>query len=115
MEEFAKCYFSSEEIISDYAGMMYNLLIAELAMVNGGQVASERKSKDGRQPTTGAAAAGILALLVDAREARVKDDREATKTEVLLDSAGLSIEDIAAVMNKRYDAVRVSLQRNKAK
>jgi hypothetical protein len=72
-----------------------------------------RRSKEKHQLTTGAAAAGILALLVDAREARVKDDKDATKTEVLLDNAGLSLDDIAAVMGKKYDAIRVSLQRSR--
>jgi hypothetical protein len=66
-------------------------------------------------PSAGAAAAGILALLVEAREARVKDDKNAAKTEVLLRKAGLSLEDIAAVTGKTYDAVRVSLQRSKVK
>lgn len=74
---------------------------------------SVRRSKEKHQLTTGAAAAGILALLVDAREARVKDDKDATKTEVLLDNAGLSLDDIAAVMGKKYDAIRVSLQRSR--
>lgn len=72
-----------------------------------------RKSKEKHQLTTGAAAAGILALLVDAREARVKDDKDAAKTEVLLDNAGLSLDDIAAVMGRKYDAIRVSLQRSR--
>lgn len=78
-------------------------------------MATERKSKERHQLTTGAAAAGILALLVEAREARVKDDKQATKTEVLLDNAGLSLDDIAAVMGKKYDAIRVSIQRNRTK
>jgi hypothetical protein len=76
---------------------------------------SARKAQDRHQLTTGAAAAGILALLVDAREARVKEDKDATKTEVLLDSAGLSLDEIAAVTNKKYDAIRVSLQRSRRK
>lgn len=75
----------------------------------------DRKAKERHHITSGAAAAGILALLVDAREARTKDDREAVKTEVLLDNAGLSIEDIAAVMGKKYDAIRVSLNRSRSK
>jgi hypothetical protein len=75
----------------------------------------DRRSKERHQLTTGAAAAGILALLVDARETRIKDDKLATKTEVLLDSAGLSLDDIAAVMGKKYDAIRVSIQRSRAK
>ena len=78
-------------------------------------MAPDRKSKEKHQLTTGAAAAGILALLVDAREARLKDDKQATKTEVLLDNAGLSLDDIAAVMGKKYDAIRVSIQRSRSK
>jgi DNA-directed RNA polymerase specialized sigma24 family protein len=76
---------------------------------------STRTSREKHQPTTSAALAGILALLVDDREARIKDDKDATKTEVLLDGAGLSLDDIAAVTGKKYDAVRVSLQRNRRK
>jgi hypothetical protein len=72
-----------------------------------------RKSQEKHQLTTGAAATGILALLVDAREARVKDDKDALKTEVLLNNAGLSLDDISAVMGKKYDAIRVSLQRSR--
>jgi hypothetical protein len=78
-------------------------------------MAAARRSKERHQPTTGAAAAGILALLVDAREMRIKDDKLATKTEILLDDAGLSLDDIAAVMGKNYDAIRVSIQRSRAK
>jgi hypothetical protein len=78
-------------------------------------MSATRTSKEKHQPTTGAAVAGILALLVDARETSVKDDKDATKTEVLLDNAGLSLEDIAAVMGKKYDAIRVSLQRSRRK
>jgi hypothetical protein len=69
------------------------------------------KSKEKHQISSDAAIAGVLALLVEARETRVKDDRAAVKTEVLLSNAGLSIEDIAAVTGKKYDAVRVSLNR----
>jgi hypothetical protein len=78
-------------------------------------MAVDRRSKERHQLTTGAAAAGILALLVDARETRIKDDKLATKTEVLLDNAGLSLDDIAAVMGKKYDAIRVSIQRSRPK
>lgn len=75
----------------------------------------DRRAKERRNIASGASLAGILALLVDARETRVKDDKDAVKTEVLLSDAGLTIEDIAALMGKRYDAVRVSLTRNKRK
>jgi hypothetical protein len=76
---------------------------------------ADRRSKEKLNITTGAAATGILAMLVDARESRTKDDKEAVKTEVLLFNAGLSIEDIAALMGKKYDAIRVSLQRSRSR
>jgi hypothetical protein len=69
------------------------------------------KSKVRHQITSDAAVAGVLALLVEAREQRVKDDKSAVKTAVLLSNAGLSIDDIAAVTGKKYDAVRVALNR----
>lgn len=69
------------------------------------------RSNDKHQISPDAAVAGVLALLVEARELRIKDDKSAVKTEVLLSNAGLSIEDIAAVTGKKYDAVRVSLSR----
>lgn len=62
-----------------------------------------------------AALAGILALLIDAREARVGDDKDPEKIEVLLSRAGLSNEDIGAVTGKRPDTVRVALSRVKPK
>ena len=69
------------------------------------------RSKEKHQISPDAAVAGVLALLVEARETRTKDDKSALKTEVLLSNAGLSIEDIAAVTGKKYDAVRVALNR----
>lgn len=87
----------------------------QLAISNGGKLASDRKSMEKHQIAPGAAASGILALLVDAREARIKNDKDAIKTEVLLDSAGLSLDDIAAATNKSYDAIRVSLSRSRRK
>lgn len=67
--------------------------------------------KPKHQISPDAAVAGVLALLVEARELRVKDDKSAVKTEVMLSNAGLSIDDISAVTGKTYDAVRVSLNR----
>lgn len=61
------------------------------------------------------ALAGILALLVEDRDKRASGDKDATKTEVLLASAGLSNEDIAAVTGKNADAVRMAIKRAKAK
>lgn len=57
---------------------------------------------------------GVLALLVDKRERELKvgaGETTTTKTEVLLKRAGLSIEEIAAVTGKKYDAVRMALSR----
>jgi hypothetical protein len=76
-------------------------------------MAADRRSKDRHQITTSASLAGMLALMIDERETRIREDKDAAKTEVLLSNAGLSIEDIAALMGKRYDAIRVSLTRNR--
>ena len=62
-----------------------------------------------------AAAAGILALLVDAREGRVKDDKAAARTEFLLSNAGLSVEDIQALTNKKPDTIRKAIQRSRGR
>jgi hypothetical protein len=62
-----------------------------------------------------AALAGVLALLVDERERALQDDKSAVKTEVLLDNAGLSLEAIAAVTGKNYNAVRMTIARSKGK
>jgi hypothetical protein len=56
---------------------------------------------------------GILAVLVDEREARIGDGYEATKTDVLLSNAGLSYDEIAALLNKKKDAVRMTVTRSK--
>jgi DNA-directed RNA polymerase specialized sigma24 family protein len=61
------------------------------------------------------ALAGILALLADEREVRVKDEETAVKTEILLSRAGLSYKDIAAVTGKRADTIRVAISRGKGK
>jgi hypothetical protein len=60
------------------------------------------------------ALAGILALLIDAREARIGDENP-EKIEVALSRAGFSNEDIAAVTGKRPDAVRMAIARAKPK
>ncbi len=52
----------------------------------------------------------LLTLQIEDREAKGLDlDR--TKTEVLLASAGLTYQQIAAMMNKNPDAVRMMLSR----
>jgi uncharacterized protein with PIN domain len=55
--------------------------------------------------------AAILALLVDERENRAKEDKSAAKTEVLLANAGVSVESIAVLTCKKPDAVRKTIQR----
>ena len=64
---------------------------------------------------TGSGPVGILALLVDAREARTKEDKDAKKTEILLSNAGLSVDDIVALTGKKADAVRKTIQRGRKK
>lgn len=59
------------------------------------------------------AMAGILALLIDEREDRTREQKDAAKTEVLLAQAGVSIEEIAAVTGKKYDTVRMAITRGK--
>ena len=69
-----------------------------------------------RQPLAmEAAMTGILALMVDARERETRDEKSAVKSEVLLSNAGMSIEDIAVVSGKKYDAVRMAIQRARTK
>lgn len=76
-------------------------------------MADARRSKERPQVSSAAALAGILTLLVEERETRVRDDKEAPKTEVLLDWAGLSLDDIAAVTGRNYNAVRMALSRSR--
>ena len=78
-------------------------------------MAVAKKSQEKHQIAPEVMLAGLLALLVDERESRTKDDREAVKTEVLLSNAGLSITDIAVLTGKKYDTVKISLQRSRAK
>jgi DNA-directed RNA polymerase specialized sigma24 family protein len=63
--------------------------------------------------TAETALAGILALLVDEREARVAGEKKAEKTEVLLAGAGLSAPEIASLVGKNTDAVRKAIQRGR--
>jgi hypothetical protein len=65
--------------------------------------------------TADAAMAGVLALLIDEREARVKDEKTAAKTEVLLANAGVPVENIQALTGKTADAIRKAIQRSGGK
>ena len=57
----------------------------------------------------------ILTLMVDERERAVKLDPGMNKTEVLLDSIGLSYSQIAKVLGKNTAAVRMMITRSRAK
>jgi len=78
-------------------------------------MAVERSSPDNRTKAQQVVLLGVLALLAEARESRVSGDKNATKTELLLERAGMSVDDIAAVMGKSSDAVRKAVSRGKAK
>lgn len=57
----------------------------------------------------------LLALQVSDRENRMLDGPKTPKTEQLLANAGMTYREIAKVMNKSPDAVRMALTRlNKA-
>lgn len=78
-------------------------------------MAPSQAKKEQHQIPAEAAMAGILALLVDEREERLKESKLAKKTEVLLGAAGLSVEDIAAATGKNPGAVRMAIRRGQAK
>jgi DNA-directed RNA polymerase specialized sigma24 family protein len=52
----------------------------------------------------------VLALLADEREARIANDKDARKTEVLFANAGLSITETATLLGKKYETVKKTLQ-----
>lgn len=79
-------------------------------------MAPTRQRQERPQISADSALAGILALLVDEREQRLNgDDRKPPKTEILLANAGLSVDDIVALVDKKPDAIRKSIQRGRAK
>lgn len=78
-------------------------------------MASNRKDQEQSVVSTEAAMAGILALLVEAREERMKGDKNAEKIEILLSVAGLSNENISAVTGKQANAIRMTIARAKQK
>jgi hypothetical protein len=78
-------------------------------------MAPTKKDKERHQISQESSAAGLLALAIEAREMRVEDDKDARKIEVVLDSVGLSTEDIVALTGKKPDAVRKTIQRGRAR
>jgi DNA-directed RNA polymerase specialized sigma24 family protein len=81
----------------------------------GVEMALDGQGQDTNQAATERWLAGILAVLVEAREQRLDGDKDAMKIEVLLSRAGLSNEDIAAMTGKKADTIRVALHRAKGK
>lgn len=78
-------------------------------------MAPTKRNEDGQRIPPESALAGILALLVEERESRVVNDKDAKKTEAVLAAAGLTNESIAAVTGKKPDAVRKAIQRARGK
>jgi DNA-directed RNA polymerase specialized sigma24 family protein len=62
-----------------------------------------------------AALLGILALLADEREERIANDRDARRTEVILHEAGLSIGEVAALLDKNYETVKSAIRRGRGR
>ena len=74
-------------------------------------MADTRRTKERHIIGAESALTGIIALLVDEREARTAGDKSVMRTEVLLSNAGLSFDDIAAATGKNADAVRMAVSR----
>ena len=62
-------------------------------------------------PDLATVAMAVLTLLVDDRQARIASQPGALPTEVLLDEAGLSSSQIAALVHKTPGTVRKDLSR----
>jgi DNA-directed RNA polymerase specialized sigma24 family protein len=78
-------------------------------------MAVKSTEQDRRRISAEAAMLGVLALLIDEREQRIADWKDAEPTDVVLARVGLSADDIATAMGKNRDAVRKMLSRRKAK
>lgn len=73
------------------------------------------KTSDDAQLDGNSILLAILALLVDERERAAKLDPDMGKTEMILDSIGLSHQQIAKVLNKNTSAVRMMVSRAKTR
>ena len=56
---------------------------------------------------------GVLALLAAEREDRLNEAKEPRNTELVLFDAGLGAPEIAALLRKKPDAVRKTIQRGR--
>jgi len=78
-------------------------------------VAGATRTEDGQSSQAmSSVLMGVLALLVEEREQRIQGDRSSVRTELVLARVGMSPDDIAAVMGKNKDAVRMAISRAKA-
>jgi DNA-directed RNA polymerase specialized sigma24 family protein len=102
-------------ILSDLQHIRYIYATVTYHFLRGENRMSTNPARTPRNIPFETAIVGILALVVDAREEHIRGSKEAEKTEALLASAGLSIEDIAALTNKTPNAVGKSIRRARAK
>lgn len=63
----------------------------------------------------GEALRALVVLIADAREARLAKDKTAVRTEILLSQAGLEYRQIAELLGRKPDAVRMAIARFKKK
>ena len=85
-------------------------------MTTSGEV--KRADRKGTPPVPATAEqllTAILAVLLDEREQRIKDQPVARKTETLLADAGLPIAVVAALLGKQTAAVRMAVARARGK
>jgi len=78
-------------------------------------VSTRRNEEDDGRISLASAMSGILVLLIDEREARIKDEKAAVRIEVLLARAGMSTDEIAEVTGRSRDAVRMAVSRARAR
>lgn len=57
---------------------------------------------------------GVLALLAAERDDRLTDTFDARRSEVVLFEAGMTINDIAAVLGRKPEAVKSTIRRSKS-
>jgi DNA-directed RNA polymerase specialized sigma24 family protein len=76
-------------------------------------MAATQKKDEALELDQDKALAGVLGLLVAEREERLNDKKDPRKTEVILADAGLAIGDIAKLMGKNYEAVKMAIRRGR--
>jgi DNA-directed RNA polymerase specialized sigma24 family protein len=74
-------------------------------------MADTRRSPQPHAIALETAATAILALLLEMREERAKDDEDAKKSEIFLTDVGLSVDDLALLTGKKPDTIRKTIER----